>query len=92
MKYNAKYDRWVSKNGIIYRYDEQHDKLVVCNVNDNGKGYGKVFVGFKNNKQQMQYVHRIVYETLGITKKNNRKKYEHQRYYWKRYGHLVEVS
>lgn len=151
MKYNAKYNRWVSKNGIIYRYDEQHDKLVVCAVNDNGKGYDKVFVGFKNNKQQMEYVHRIVYETfkgnipakyvidhinhnphdndadnlqcvsyqeniklaytrdgyigksiqhsdfgrmlfdtLGITKKNNIKEYRRQRYYWKRYGHLVE--
>lgn len=59
MKYNAKYDRWVSKDGLVYRYDTKKDKLVLCGCKDSC-GYIKLYVknvGFPR-------VHRIVYETF----------------------------
>ena len=59
MKYNAKYDRWVSKDGLIYRYDKQLDKLVLCSIITNGKKHLKCYT-----KVGMQYVHRIVWETF----------------------------
>ena len=33
MKYNAKYDRWVTKGGLVYRYSKRQDKLVMCKLN-----------------------------------------------------------
>ena len=59
MKYNAKYNRWVSQNGVIYRYDEQHDKLVVCAQFSN-HGYMRVVCA--GHKKRL--VHRLVYETF----------------------------
>lgn len=77
MKYNSKYNRWVSKNGIVYRYDEHKDKLVVCNTH-NSYGYERISIA--GNKQLM--VHRLVWETfkgeipedMQIDHKNNNRK------------------
>lgn len=58
MKYNAKYDRWVSKDGLVYRYDKKNDKLVLC-YSWFSKG------GYKLNRVRTGNVmqHRIVWET-----------------------------
>ena len=61
MKYNEKYNRWVSREGLVYRYDSRQDKLVLCKINDN-KGYYRTGVG--NGIRRLLYVHRIVYETF----------------------------
>lgn len=54
MKYNAEYDKWISKDGLVYRYDMKNDKLFLCNF-INKQGYVRVCG---------KYVHRIVYETF----------------------------
>ena len=58
MKYNAKYDRWVSKDGLVYRYDNKNDKLVLCKIKPH-YGYERV-----KTKEGYRFVHRIVYETF----------------------------
>lgn len=30
MRYNEKYDLWVSKEGVLFRYNKYKDKLTVC--------------------------------------------------------------
>lgn len=56
MKYNAKYDRWFTKGGLVFRYDEKNDKLVCCSVS-NAHGYGVISLNHKN-----YLVHRIIWE------------------------------
>lgn len=60
MKYNAKYDRWVSKDGLVYRYDKRLDKLVLCGQSKNIKGYMRCRVKDKSSV----LVHRIIWETF----------------------------
>lgn len=62
MKYNAKYDRWVSKEGLVYRYDKKNDKLVLCSLPKNTNGYACVNV--RKPKSTLILVHRLVYETF----------------------------
>lgn len=57
MKYNAKYDRWVTKEGLVYR--KFNDKLVLC-ATEIRKGYERV--NCKGHKTVS--VHRLVYETF----------------------------
>lgn len=59
MKYNAKYDRWVSKDGLVYRYSKTQDKLVLCKANPSGSGYLTITIG-----KRKKYIHRIVFETF----------------------------
>lgn len=60
MKYNAKYDRWVSKDGLVYRYDKNKDKLVLC-----GDYPIKNEEYIRNNtKMGIKLQHRIVWETF----------------------------
>lgn len=59
MKYNAKYDRWVSKDGLVYRYDKRLDKLILCKIGSNGSKHCTVYT-----KLGKQYLHRVVYETF----------------------------
>lgn len=59
MKYNAKYDRWVSKDGLVYRYDKKNDKLVLCSEFKTDKGYIRVYT-----KAGFKFTHRVVYETF----------------------------
>lgn len=62
MVYNKKYDRWVSKDGIVYRYDSKKDKLILCKQSKLLAGYLIIAVQkpYKTNVR----VHRMVYETF----------------------------
>ena len=63
MKYNAKYDRWVSKDGLVYRYDKKNDKLVLCaEYITPDKGY--VIISLSKPKHTPYKLHRIVWETF----------------------------
>lgn len=60
MKYNKKYDRWVSKNGLLFKLNPYSGKLEYCNIKpkkDNAyccaTCHGKTY-----------YVHRIIWETF----------------------------
>lgn len=57
MKYNAKYDLYVSKEGLVYRLKK--DKLALANACYTTDGYVQV-----HTKAKTQMVHRIVYETF----------------------------
>lgn len=59
MKYNKEHDRWVSKDGLVFRYDTKQDKLVLCKQS-NLNGYCRC--GVSNGKTVL--VHRLVYETF----------------------------
>lgn len=61
MKYNAKYDRWVSKEGLIYRYDVKNDKLVLCKLS---VSHGYQTITCQQPKRCIVLVHRMVYETF----------------------------
>ena len=63
MKYNAKYDRWVSKDGLVYRYDKKKDKLVLANQHYSNNGY-LVHTRKKDNKSINVLIHRLVWETF----------------------------
>lgn len=60
MKYNKECDRWVSKDGLVYRYDKKTDRLVLCKL-QNRNGYLGVY-----NTIDGKYVlvHRLVWETF----------------------------
>lgn len=58
MKYNAKYDRWFSKEGLVYRYNEKKDKLVLVKLED-CKGYSRFTVNKKH-----YFLHRAMWETF----------------------------
>lgn len=59
MKYNAEYNRWVTTGGLIYRYSEKDDKLILCKQSDNGKGYLRITTPNGTVKS-----HRLVWETF----------------------------
>ena len=61
MKYNEKYNRWVTKGGLVYRYDEKKDKLILCKLNTDKNGY--LTVSVSKTKKSMR-VHRLVWETF----------------------------
>lgn len=63
MKYNAKYDRWVSKEGLVYRYDKKKDKLVLACMKKDKSGYVRHFLT-RNGKSIRVLVHRLVWETF----------------------------
>lgn len=60
MKYNAKYNRWFSKDGLVYRYDEKSDKLVLCRIPVNANGYNR---GFDGNGKEFRLC-RAIWETF----------------------------
>lgn len=62
MKYNKKYDRWVTKGGLVYRYSKRQDKLILCKDRLSRNGY--LQVGVSKPKTTLIYVHRLVYETF----------------------------
>ena len=64
MKYNAKYDRWVTKGGLVYRYSKRQDKLVMCKLTKVAHGYLQVAVS--KPKRAKVLVHRLVYETFNV--------------------------
>ena len=59
MKYNAKYDRWFTKEGLVYRYNKSRDKLTLCCIRVNNYGYEQFM-----SKGKLYQVHRAVYETF----------------------------
>ena len=61
MKYNEKYDRWVTKGGLVYRYDSKQDKLILCKLYNDKDGY--LLVQCSKTKKPKR-VHRLVYETF----------------------------
>ena len=61
MKYNSKYDRWVTKGGLVYRYNKKRDRLVQCKLTL-VNGYQVIMVS-KPNRTHIA-VHRLVYETF----------------------------
>lgn len=60
MKYNAKYDRYFTKGGLVYRYDSKQDKLVLIEPRNHTNGYKQTHYP----KHKTFYVHRAVYETF----------------------------
>lgn len=60
MKYNEKYNRWVTTGGVVYRYDSKQDKLVLCKLSNEGHGYLIIRI----TKNISVRVHRLVYETF----------------------------
>jgi len=62
MKYNSKYDRWVTNGGLVYRYDKKNDKLVLCKPTPSKDGYLMIRV-LKHKKTYIR-VHRLVFETF----------------------------
>lgn len=65
MKYNANYDRWVSKDGLVYRYSKSKDKLILCNQSILN-GYLSCHVRSKEHScgfRRMR-VNRLVWETF----------------------------
>ena len=63
MKYIEKYNRYVTKGGLIYRYSEKKDKLIICKQTKKDNGYYKITVKVNGVTKQVD-VHRIVYETF----------------------------
>lgn len=61
MKYNEKYDRWITKDGLVYRYSKGQDKLVLCKLTRIGE---YLYVGFSKPKKYQVSVHRLVFETF----------------------------
>ena len=57
MRYNEKYDLWISKDGLAYRVNS--NKLTLCKIGTNGNNHCTVYT-----KIGKQYLHRIVYETF----------------------------
>lgn len=62
MKYNAKYDKWVTKGGLVYRYDSKKDRLIQCKMSYNKNGY--LMVNVTKPKKRPLFVHRLVFETF----------------------------
>lgn len=60
MKYNAKYKRWFTKGGLVYRYSKAQDKLILCKQCDSHNGYKQC----GDSKGKNFRVHRAVYETF----------------------------
>lgn len=60
MKYNAKYDRWVSKDGLLFKLNPITEKLEYCNIKPKkDNAYCCATCHCKT-----YYVHRIVWETF----------------------------
>jgi len=59
MKYNEKYNRWVTKGGLVYRYSKGENKLVLCSLKPNYKGYPEIRASNKTIR-----IHRLVWETF----------------------------
>ena len=61
MKYNAKYKRYVSKDGLAFHIKD--GKLVKCSDMYHN-GYVKVYVNIDGIGKKRRFLHRMVYETF----------------------------
>lgn len=59
MIYNKEFNRWVTKSGLIYRFSKRQNKLILCKLSLNTKGYLNITLNKKSYK-----AHRIIYETF----------------------------
>lgn len=57
IKYNEKYDRWVTDDGLVYREDKQHNRILCKPTLSHG------YLRLKINKTSVA-VHRMVWETF----------------------------
>ena len=67
MKFNKRYNCYVSKNGIVYRYDERNDKLKLLSQSackSNSKYMRVGVIDSHDNKMHSVKVHRLVYMTF----------------------------
>lgn len=62
MKFNTKYNRYVSEQGNIYRLNKHTKELIECSTVCNN-GYLRICVKV-NNKFKMVTVHKIIWETF----------------------------
>ena len=63
MVFCEKYDRWVSKDGLVYRLNKKTGKLVLCKQSKLPKGYTTVGVP-TNGGHKSVLVHRVVWEAF----------------------------
>lgn len=61
MKYNDKYNRWVTEDGKVYRQDKEGN-YIECKQTTMKNGYKIISVSAP--KKMCLYVHRLVYETF----------------------------
>lgn len=59
IKYNWDYDRYVTEDGNVFRYDYKQDKLILCKPNKSKNGYCRI----KYNGKNFQ-THRVIFETF----------------------------
>jgi len=64
MKFNKRYNCYVTKNGLVYRYDEKNDKLKLLKISDNRKYASIGLVDSLDNKWHGINLHRLVYMTF----------------------------
>lgn len=60
MIYNEKHNRWISKDGLVYRYSKTEDKLVLCSFCGSDKGYMRLRTSYKPT----YFVHRLIWEAF----------------------------
>ena len=61
MRYNEKYDRWVTNGGLVYRYNSKRDILVLCKPTLNHTGYLQLTI---SKLKRVILIHRLVFETF----------------------------
>lgn len=61
IKYNKKYDRWVTDTGIVYRQDKS-GAFIVCKQSNSCNGYKQISI--TKPYQTTIRVHRLVWETF----------------------------
>ena len=63
MKYNKKYNRWFTKEGLVYTYSRTKDKLILCKLYHDSDGY--LIFSYNNGVRYVPMtVHRAVFETF----------------------------
>ncbi len=60
MIYNPEYNRWFTKSGLVFKYDENQDKLIFCNSSISKQGYLKCSSSVKSGF----LIHRAIWETF----------------------------
>lgn len=64
MKYNAKYDRWFTKGGLVFRYDKKRDKLIECKQQKSRDGYLRFNGAHSSERPNSNFSHRAIWETF----------------------------
>lgn len=68
MKYNAEWDKWVTKDGLVFRINNHcrhmEPELIYCNLKPGRNGYISVTKYVDNKHRRVTSVHRLVWETF----------------------------